>query len=743
MKRGIIILFLISLPPLLWWFPAGSVVDGTDIIFPLNPVLNLQRGFYAWDPINLTGSYQSAVQLNLSKFPIYLILSFLNFLGFSISWVNRFWYFAYLFFPALAFFLFTTEFFYERKNKYLLGLISASFYIFNLYYVQQIIDQAITLSLIFAPIYLFLILKGLRTQQVLLYSLMVGVLNFFYSPINPNSYLAGIAVILFFVMGLSVKLLISKAWRDIGRLLQILILSAILGLLSGAYFILPTYYYLQTSTGAVKDLTADWLTGVSKYTYFSNVVRLLGAWDWFESWNHEFYMPFAQIYFKNFFFSLLSWIPPFLALAGLIFSVNRWKYFFAGLAILGIILSMGSQQPTDRLYFFLYNHLPLFWIFRSPWYKFGLFIIFAYSGLIWLFAEVLFKKYSPKKVTAVLILLFIILAHPIFFGNRFTQPKDRQGNLASLINVIPAYVFQTADWLNSQKDDNRVVMVPQLAWESTIYNWGFGNLVPPLYTLLRKNPVLYLPYVREGPGVELLKLSKQSLYNPDSTPSAKYLKFLGAKYLVNQKDFNYFYFRAPENEILVDWYINKQNGLEKIKTFGSWDIYLNKFYLPKIYKVDKIESVEYLAQIEKFDLNKNLAFTVGKNPAGNEDFSAISDNGGQFNFFKISPSEYRIRIRTNKPFYLIFNEAFDQNWRVFDGKNDLSKDHFLVNSFANAYKIKKTGTYDLVLKFLPQENFNRGFRISLTAVFLELLLISMLLLKKKMLKFARKFKNHD
>src|SRR3989344_6345000 len=174
MWKGLLVLFFLTIPPLLWWFPPGSVVDATDIIFPLNPILNLQRGFYAWDSINLTGSYLTAVQLNLSKFPIYLILSLLNALGFSISWVNRFWYFIYLFFPAVAFFLFITEFFYEKRNKYLLGLISASFYIFNLYYVQQIIDQAMTLSLIFAPLYLYLILRGIRTRKVLLHSLIIG-----------------------------------------------------------------------------------------------------------------------------------------------------------------------------------------------------------------------------------------------------------------------------------------------------------------------------------------------------------------------------------------------------------------------------------------------------------------------------------------------------------------------------------------------------------------------------------------
>src|SRR3989344_8072696 len=99
MMRYLSILFLFSLPPLLWWFLPGHIVDGTDIIFPLKPLLNLARGFFAWDPINLTGSNQTAVLISLSKFPIYLYLSAFDFFNIPLWVINRFWYFGYLFFP--------------------------------------------------------------------------------------------------------------------------------------------------------------------------------------------------------------------------------------------------------------------------------------------------------------------------------------------------------------------------------------------------------------------------------------------------------------------------------------------------------------------------------------------------------------------------------------------------------------------------------------------------------------------
>lgn len=735
MKKYLLALLILSLPPLLWWFLPMSIVDGTDIIFPLNPLENLQRGLFAWDPIYNTGSHLNAFQLNLLKFPIYLYLSLFQILHFSLPWINKVWYFTYLFIPALTFFCFLKELFYKNTSKYLISFVAAVFYVYNLYYLQQIFDQAITLSYIFAPLTLFLILRGLRTGKLLLHSILIGLLSFFYSPVNPNSYLVGIIIIISLIVILAAKYLIKKDYGRLYKLLKISLLSGLFSLLVGAYILVPDYYYLNVNASKIQTGSADWLTGVSKTTSFFNVLRLAGAWDWYEKWNGEFYAPYAQVYTQNIFFIILSAIPAVLALLGLIYSKNMWKYFFACLSIIGIVLAMGSHQPTGGIYFFLYNHLPGFWIFRSPWYKFSVFIVFGFAGLIALYAENLTKKFSEKKILITLTAFFILLAFPLFLGTRFTRPSQRHGNLASLQVIIPDYVFETAKWFNKKEGNERILMVPQIAWESTAYNWNYGNLFPPLYTLLEKNPILFLPYDRQGPGTELLKAAKLSFYNPDSTPSANYLAFLNTRYLVNQKDFSYFYFRAPENGENVEKLVNSQKEFSKVESFGNWDIYETEKFLPKIYASGKILKLNSLFEAGGLELSLNPAFILRNE--GNLDLEEEFESKTQIIYKQITPTFYRVSVKTSKPFYLIFSESFDKNW-VLDFSQEQKYKHFLVNSFANGYLVNKTGEYEIGLKYQPQTFFDKGFTISFYSIITLLMLLAILMIKEKMLKSPKK-----
>lgn len=731
MKKYLFMLFILSLPPLFWWFLPGHIVDGTDIIFPLNPVENLRRGFYAWDPIYNTGSNQFAFQLNLLKFPVYLYLSFFRILHFSLPWINKIWYFTYLFTPALTLFLFLTELFYQNTRKYLISFVAAVFYIYNLYYLQQIFDQAITLSYIFAPLFLYLILRGLRTGKLLLHAAIIGLLSFFYSPINPNSYLIGIILIISFILALLIIAIRKNDYQKSLNILKISLLAGIFSIFVCAYVFLPNYFYLRENVSGIQTESADWLEGVSKTTSFFNVIRLAGAWDWYEKWNGEYYAPYAQIYTQNIFFIILSVVPAILALLGFVYSKNNWKHLFAALSIAGIILAMGSHQPTGGIYLFLYEHLPGFWIFRSPWYKFSVFIVLGFAVLIGLHAEHLAKRFNERKILIFLSAFFIFLSLPLFLGARFTKPADRHGNLASLQVEIPNYVFETSKWFNKKEGDERILMVPQIAWESTAYNWSYGNLFPPLYTLLDKNSILFLPYDRKGSGTELLKAAKLALYTPESTPAANYLAFLNTKYLINQKDFSYFYFRAPENAGTVEKLINSQKEFLKVKSFGNWDIYETDKYLPKIYATNKILKLNSLYEAGELDLSENPAFVleIGENLNLQKEF----ESNTQIKYRKISPTFYQISVKTDKPFYLIFSESFDKNWEL-DFFEEQEYKHFLINSYANGYLVNKIGAYKIDLKYRPQSFFDEGFKVTFISIITILMLLLILLIGEKMLK---------
>lgn len=101
----------------------------------------------------------------------------------------------------------------------------------------------------------------------------------------------------------------------------------------------------------------------------------------------------------------------------------------------------------------------------------------------------------------------------------------------------------------------------------------------------------------------------------------------------------------------------------------------------------------------------------------------IENPAPELKFEKISPIEYTVHVNASQPFFLIFSESYNPQWKAYFGdvnsfetfwKKPIDGDkHFLVNSYANAWYIEKTGTYDVTLYFWPQSLLYIGVIVSL------------------------------
>lgn len=79
-------------------------------------------------------------------------------------------------------------------------------------------------------------------------------------------------------------------------------------------------------------------------------------------------------------------------------------------------------------------------------------------------------------------------------------------------------------------------------------------------------------------------------------------------------------------------------------------------------------------------------------------------------YTKVDPTHFQVKIENaSTPFILVFNEAYNSSWRL----NGYDSGHFVVNGYANAWKISKTGTYTLDLTYTPQSSFKKGVLISI------------------------------
>ncbi len=93
---------------------------------------------------------------------------------------------------------------------------------------------------------------------------------------------------------------------------------------------------------------------------------------------------------------------------------------------------------------------------------------------------------------------------------------------------------------------------------------------------------------------------------------------------------------------------------------------------------------------------------------------------------KVNPTKYKVHINTSDPFFLIFSESYNSQWKAYINKtgdstnwiealyqNPLPEDiHLQSNGYANTWYIDEAGQYDITLYFRPQSLFYVGAVIS-------------------------------
>ena len=89
-------------------------------------------------------------------------------------------------------------------------------------------------------------------------------------------------------------------------------------------------------------------------------------------------------------------------------------------------------------------------------------------------------------------------------------------------------------------------------------------------------------------------------------------------------------------------------------------------------------------------------------------------------FNKINPTKYRVKVEgAESPYFLVFSESFHPEWRAYLDKDQIPDDkHFLVNGYANAWYIDKSGDYEITLEFGIERIFKAGKLISITFLIL-------------------------
>src|SRR3989344_5534346 len=110
---------------------------------------------------------------------------------------------------------------------------------------------------------------------------------------------------------------------------------------------------------------------------------------------------------------------------------------------------------------------------------------------------------------------------------------------------------------------------------------------------------------------------------------------------------------------------------------------------------------------------ENLSLRPFQTPAlaliSSDNKPTINDN--KISVTQINPTKYEVRVNANSPYILVLNNKFNSNWKTSD--KDVNTKHFMVNGFANAWNISKTGEYTLIVEYSSKKYFYLGWFITI------------------------------
>ncbi len=145
----------------------------------------------------------------------------------------------------------------------------------------------------------------------------------------------------------------------------------------------------------------------------------------------------------------------------------------------------GSHKPLGFIYEFLFDRLPGFAIFRTPYFKFGSTFFLGISAMMAFTVSGVANKLSSlaggkKDYLGLLLSLVAISLWLLYHGVIFSPEKIFSWQVGQTTRLkVPEYVYDFSKFLTrADLEDKRIVLTPPLnaQWKNDAYNWGYWSL---------------------------------------------------------------------------------------------------------------------------------------------------------------------------------------------------------------------------------------------------------------------------
>lgn len=586
-KLPIFIIALFSLVPLLW-FKKGLLIAGGDGSIFLNPV-NYLQSFVRYPVPDLNGVLPHEVCL---IFPFLLFFQCCQYIGLSLISSEKILFVTYFIAAGLSMhYLMSVVLRDDGPFSGVARLIASLFYMFNYFVIllTPLLSQFIVYVLL--PLILGLYIRGIQPvtpllKRSILFVCVLSLLPMAYA--NPP-FLAMIVLIL--ALYTVYDLIVINRFSNVIRIVQFGAVSVVLYVVLNLWFLAVWYLYFKGSGGVSEAiLPGYWNPGST----IDQTFVLHGSWAW-----NEVYFPFYT-YFEKTVFKVFLYLLPVAAFGLLISKKNNLKvYFFFLIAFIGVFMAKGRWGLCGNIYVYLYDHCPMFWMFREPHAKFTVWTVLGYAVLLGGTVSAIARRLSEMcgnvrshpaaarsaviSVTAAAVLFICVNAWPAFTGDMIF---DRRGDIPGFRVKIPDYWRETADYFNTQKGDFRIVELPQNTWASIWLGWehGFAAGGNPVNFLFNKSTI-------HSPSLNTVSRQfYRQLREGSTTALYKLLQLLHVKYLFQRNDYLWKVLETDSPEKVKKMLGNQERIILK-HCYGKIDVYESQSASSLFNATDKLAGV--------------------------------------------------------------------------------------------------------------------------------------------------------
>lgn len=695
---SLIIVFLVCLLIVSIWFKDGLMfAGGEDVISFYNPNRVFDLFFYTW---NLQDSGTPQVQL-LARVPYFYIMKLLYNWGIPGVSLQALTFFLLMLSGTLAIYFLLKETLSKDLKEFMkssVPVIGSLFYLLNPYTMSQIWNRGLYnqfFSFALVPIFLLFFVLGLNRKKIV-YGLIAVICSFIFSTASthPATVITTWAIPIIYLIFYFFKFKNNVKNIYFGLFYLITILT--LWFLVNAFWIYPLIEVGKRVFSVTLDTTVidniGMVRGISKDTPIFTVLRLLHNGYFFRGLYHgDIYLSFP--------FMVISWLIPVVALFSFSFfkKIRNFKFYFFSLLIC-LFISSGDNFPLGWLLIFILQLVPFLQVFRNPYEKFGINFLIAYVpfftiGLLvvsnWFKEKLNSSKAAELIKYSLIILICGIFVWPMWTGKFVVKPY---------VNPwikVPSYYKPADNWLLEQNGDFQILQLPLTSGDGIRYTWNhpFQGIEPSHYFFQKPsirtgysfNNSYYAPIgehfvnLREG---EKIKYETRDIEVLDRNKIIEGLSLLNVRYIILHSDVDYKFSSSPSPDQNRE-YLNKQDKTKFVKKFGELEIYEIK--------------------------TKNL--------------NVVYSPDAEIETSKKNPTLYKIYVKNAKgEINLYFLQTFNPGWELSLDNQVITK-HEKVFSYANGWKINRSGNYTLTLSYKPQQFVYLGLKISLISLIIVLIVI--------------------